>query len=270
MRSVFLILHYKNYNNTFQCVKSIKKYNPNIDIIIVSNDSNNKNNKLLKKNLSKVILIKNNKNLGFGKGINIGIKYSRKKYKFIICLNNDILLRSSLNINLIKKKFKSDKKLALIGLKTNEKNINKKNSFQNLVFRNELNTKENTIINYLGAAFIIRTDLPNNINFLSEKLFLYCEEFIHCFKILKNGYKIQNFKLCNLIHKRKKTALRNYSIYYEIRNFIIIFLEEKMSLKSWLYLYFWIFKQLSKNLLHIKIVLKAIRDGFRNTHGQLK
>ena len=74
----------------------------------------------------------------------------------------------------------------MIGLKTNENNINKKNSFQNLVFRNELNTKENTIINYLGAAFIIRTDLPNNINFLNEKLFLYCEEFIHCFNILKN------------------------------------------------------------------------------------
>ena len=59
----------------------------------------------------------------------------------------------------------------MIGLKTNENNINKKNSFQNLVFRNELNTKENTIINYLEAAFIIRTDLPNNINFLNENYF---------------------------------------------------------------------------------------------------
>ena len=76
--------------------------------------------------------------------------------------------------------------------------------------------------------------------------------------------------MCNLIHKRKKTALRNYSIYYEIRNLIIIFLNEKMSLKSWIYLYFWIFKQWSKNLLQIKIVLRAIRDGFSNTYGQLK
>ena len=103
MRSVFLILHYKNYNNTFECINSIKKYNPNIDIIIVSNDTNNKNNKLLKKNFPYVTLIENNKNVGFGKGINIGIKYSKEKYKFIICLNNDIILKSALNINLIKK-----------------------------------------------------------------------------------------------------------------------------------------------------------------------
>ena len=31
-----------------------------------------------------------------------------------------------------------------------------------------------------------------------------------------------------------------------------------------IYLYFWIFKQWSKNLLQIKIVLRAISDGFSN------
>ncbi len=98
MKFAFVILHYKNIEDTIECIESIMNLNYNNKIIIVvDNYSNNgTGEQLLKKyannNIVKIII--NNKNLGFAKGNNIGMKYAKKeKAEFICLINNDTIIK---------------------------------------------------------------------------------------------------------------------------------------------------------------------------------
>ena len=91
----FIILHYKNIDDTLECIESIKKINTkNYKIIAIDNNSGSE--KDLKK-LKKVVddLIINNKNIGFAKGNNKGIDLAKEKYnpKYIAVINNDTIIQ---------------------------------------------------------------------------------------------------------------------------------------------------------------------------------
>lgn len=96
---VFVILHYNVTQETVECIESIiktceKEY---IKIVVVDNHSTNEStDELVRKYKSSdiVTIIINEKNLGFAKGNNVGIKYARENFQadFVCCLNNDTLL----------------------------------------------------------------------------------------------------------------------------------------------------------------------------------
>ena len=98
----FVILHYLVSDQTKKSIDSIKK---NIDtdnyiIVIVDNFSNNGSIEEIEKYVNedeKIIIVKNEKNLGFANGNNAGIKYINQNYDcdFICVLNNDVYLKSS-------------------------------------------------------------------------------------------------------------------------------------------------------------------------------
>ncbi len=99
MDIIFIVLTYNIYQETVNCVDSIKE---NIDtdeyhVIVVDNASPNAAGKLLEKHFDNdkhVTVLINNDNLGFANGNNLGIQYARKNFavKYICCLNNDTLL----------------------------------------------------------------------------------------------------------------------------------------------------------------------------------
>lgn len=95
----FVILNYMSYNETIECVKSIKKLRQvefNIQIIIVDNGSDNNSKFVLEKEYGRDIqidLIFLDKNLGFSEGNNIGYRYAIEHYNiaYIIVANSDII-----------------------------------------------------------------------------------------------------------------------------------------------------------------------------------
>ncbi|WP_249869217.1 glycosyltransferase family 2 protein [Oceanobacillus saliphilus] len=96
VRLSFIILHYKKYEDTFQCVKSINKANlhENNVVIIVDNGSGNDSGERLRKEYKdnkEIHVLTNSQNLGFAKGLNVGIEYSRKLFpnNFVVLLNSD-------------------------------------------------------------------------------------------------------------------------------------------------------------------------------------
>lgn len=99
MKISFLILHYKNINETTECIKSIidnVKYD-NYDIVIVDNGSNNNTGKELRdkyESNSKIKVIISKENLGFAKGNNIGFNYIKNNLDsdFIVMINSDTII----------------------------------------------------------------------------------------------------------------------------------------------------------------------------------
>ncbi len=108
----FVILHYVTYEDTVNCVKSIKKYidTENYKIVIVDNCSPNNSYEELSRTFKEdesVYLIHSDQNLGFAKGNNIGIDYVRDNWNadFIAVINNDTELMRGAFFEIIKEKY---------------------------------------------------------------------------------------------------------------------------------------------------------------------
>ena len=98
-RIAIVILNYLNYEDTIECVESIKKMNYDLaGIVIVDNGSNNDSYSIIKRQYGKektISIIKTGKNYGFAKGNNIGMQIARQRYHadFVYVVNNDVLFQ---------------------------------------------------------------------------------------------------------------------------------------------------------------------------------
>ena len=222
-----IIVHYKNEKDLFDCLNSL--YNLKIkqlyEVIIVDNSENkNLQKSLLTKNYKNLKYISSPKNLGYGGGMNLGAKYAKGEYLFI--LNPDVVFKNDIISSLISK-FKKNKRTGIISplLYTTDNVIMEqgareltpfraiiKLSFIDKLFPNnpiskdywvkdweDKNLKE--VDNVPGTALIISKELFDGIGGFDENFFLYFEEFDLCKRVREKGYKIFIDPTSKLIHK---------------------------------------------------------------------
>lgn len=97
MKFCYVILHYRTDEDTVLCVESIKKTTPDAEIVIVDNASNNGSIERIEAQFgedSQIHIIKNDENLGFASGNNVGYAYAKNTLHadFIALSNNDIVV----------------------------------------------------------------------------------------------------------------------------------------------------------------------------------
>lgn len=123
MKIAFVILHYLALKDTIECAESIisniNNSNHQIDIVIVDNGSPDQSYEALKDKFSQiqsVHVMKNESNLGFAKGNNVGYKYAKYELKadFIILLNNDTVVSQNDFVEVLVNKF-FEKKYYVLG-----------------------------------------------------------------------------------------------------------------------------------------------------------
>lgn len=138
----FVVLHYNVVDVTISLIDSIKRLlsNGKYRIVVVDNCSPNNSGKLLYGRYfddEEVEVMLLDKNEGFARGNNAGIKYARQNYmcKYICCINNDTLIIQKNFIQLIDKEFEKSNS-AVIGPKI----LLKDGSFQKSAYK--LNTLE--------------------------------------------------------------------------------------------------------------------------------
>ena len=87
-----IILNYNAGNLLLECVESIYNSNyKNFEIIVVDNVSKDNSDKKCKEKFSDIILIENEKNLGYCGGNNVGIETA--KGDFLVILNPDVIVK---------------------------------------------------------------------------------------------------------------------------------------------------------------------------------
>ena len=92
--TAFIILHYKNIQDTYACIESIKKLDGPKKIIVVDNATLNQDEiKELEKMVDNLICLK--ENIGFAKANNKGCQLAVKEYQpdFLVVINNDTEIR---------------------------------------------------------------------------------------------------------------------------------------------------------------------------------
>ena len=220
----FVIVSFRSSHIIEKCIKSI---NPKIKIIIVENSNDIQVKDYLENKFLNVQVIIAKKNLGYGKGNNLGISKVDTQYAFI--LNPDAILEE----NSLEKFYK-----AQIFLQ-DDFTILAPNLFNNYGYflnSNKNINKEILEVDYVkGFAMLINLKKIHPKDLFDENFFLFLEEIDLCKRIKQNGGKIfviQNSKIHHLGKQASENILnielcRNWHwmwslFYYNYKHFGVI------------------------------------------------
>lgn len=220
------LLHSINKNNTY----------PNTEVIVVDNFSKEDPTEPLLSIYPSAKVIRNDKNLGFSGGNNVGIKAAKGEYLFII--NNDTeftphLIEGLLEVfekypdaGVVSPKFHYFFSKGTIEYAGYESvNIfTGRNGMVGCREKDEGQYDEIRVTNYAhGGAMMVSKKVVEEAGLLYEPFFLYYEEFDWCNKIKKKGYKIYYQPKSLIYHKESMTTGKSSPLktFYITRNRIL-------------------------------------------------
>lgn len=229
-----IIVNYNGKKYYNKCIQSIqeKLSHINYEIIVFDNNSSDDSISYLNNNFPEVITIKSEENLGFGKGNNEAVKYS--KSDTILLLNNDTIIQDDFSelINFVK----SDSKVGAVGINMLDKNkeylipggkfpnitscFKIKNGAYSGDFQNGEFTKPYYKVDWIGGSFMLmRKEIYTEINGFDEDYFMYVEDVDLCKKIVDKGYQNYFFSKYAYIHfvgfnpKKNPLLIKGYRTY---------------------------------------------------------
>ncbi len=215
-----IIVSYNDVAYLERCVFSIYRKLANFtnwEIIIVNNDKK-QNIYQLPLNFDKIKVINQEKNQGFGAGVNKGVK--KAEGKFLLMLNPDTEIIQLRVLDVIKE-FKKDKTVGVIGGRiVNRENKNKKwiagwdMSLYNLI-KNNLgltkskkiwDSKEKVVCDWVaGTMFFIEKKLFKQLGGFDENFFMYFEDMDLCRRVRLKGRKVIFLPKIKIFHAGGKS-----------------------------------------------------------------
>lgn len=218
-----IIVNYNTYGLVLQCIESVIKNTSSIlyEIIVVDNNSPNREIENLNKVFPQVKLILNNDNSGFGIANNIGNKVANGK--FIFLLNSDtIVIDNSIyelykfmsenphvgacGGNLYDEKFKPATSFTrfmpslISDLDSLFFNIISKVLYNGDIFHSSSNKPFKIFGNISGANLMISKLFFDEIKGFDENYFMYYEETDLLFRLRKQGYTTYIVPSSKIIH----------------------------------------------------------------------
>lgn len=219
-----IFVYYNTPKEILNAIRSIKDTVKKIryQIVIVDNNSKIPLPKQIL-NVKNVKVIKNKKNEGYGKGINIGVKNSNGK--FILLVNPDIVFLKD-SINLMLKKMEKSPNIGILSplyMDVHGKRLKNISSFPLLpraifafsilhdIFPGNIFSKqywltdtdvskEQSVDVVGGACMIMKRSVFNDLKGFDESFFLYFEESDLCLRTKKLGYNVVYYPQSKIIH----------------------------------------------------------------------
>ncbi|MDP6571482.1 MAG: glycosyltransferase family 2 protein [Patescibacteria group bacterium] len=207
-----------------KCIESVLKYSQNVgyEIIVVDNASNDGTSDMIKQNFPQVKLITNKENFGFAKANNQGIRQSKGDY--VLLLNPDTEFIED-TLSKVIAKVESDKKIGVLGCRL----LNQDRTLQpsvrrfptiwsqivillklhkpfpllldNYLAKDFDYSREQKIDQVMGAFFLVRRSVFNQIGLLDEKFYIWFEEVDFCRRVWKAGYNVIYYPHISVVHK---------------------------------------------------------------------
>jgi len=246
-KSIIIIPTFNGWAVLKPCLLSLKKQTyQNFRILIVDDGSKENIKKQIKKEFPSVHVLKLNKNVGFAKAINKGIKYSLEKYKlkYIAILNNDTKADKNWLKSLVNR-IKKDEQIAAVTsnmfFAKNPEIINSQggtidwngDGYDINIFKpkSEVKTKSQPVLGACFGGALLRVKHIKEIGLLDDRYYAYYEDLDWSWRANILGYKIYFEKEAILFHQggiswqkgiRKKvylgkrnalaSALKNYEL----------------------------------------------------------
>lgn len=302
-KSCIIILNYNRAKDTIECVDSVLKSSyTDFQILVIDNDSSLEDFDELSRSLKgkdKIELYRNDANLGYAGGNNVGIKIALKKNaKYVWILNNDTVVDENALMTLVNA-MESDAKIGIAsstlfyyeepskvwvagGAKTISSLDLILTRFGYSLHRDYVpNTKDcnpKPLVSAVGTSLLIRRELFDDVGLFDEDYFLYREETDFCIKAIRKNWKVV-YVPCSVVFHKYKRASSPWITYYFSRNSLLL-LQKNFSRKvafSGLFLIpLGLFALIitnsceRKNLIkHIKAIFLGILDFLLGNKGML-
>ena len=203
-----ILVNYKNYNDTLQCLESLDKVNyPNLSIIVVDNDSKDESFEILKKYANdRVEIVESGYNGGFAYGNNFGIKMALENGSdYVLLLNNDTIVDKDFLTPLVQAT-DNDEKVGIVSSRIMfYPEVDKVWYAGGIVDWANLRAihyglKEAISEKYLknrdvdfasGCCMLIPRRVFEEVGMLPEEYFMYCEDMDYCIQVVDKGFKIK-------------------------------------------------------------------------------
>jgi GT2 family glycosyltransferase len=191
----FVIVSFKSSHIIEKCIKSI---NSNIKIIVVENSDDIKIKNYLENKFLNVKVVIAKKNLGYGKGNNLGISKVNTQYAFI--LNPDTILKENCLEELYKAQLVLKDNFAILA-------PNFLNNYGYFSKKNNNIKKKIFEVDYVkGFAMLINLNKFSFRKIFDENFFLFLEEIDLCKRIKNNGGKIFVVQKSKVKHLAKQAS----------------------------------------------------------------
>ncbi len=198
-----IIVCFNSYNLIQKNLSEISKFKT----IIVDNSESDQI-RLLVEGVKNIKYIKTKKNLGYGKGNNLGV--SESKTPFILILNPDILVQSE-SIETLYKSYFNYENIGILAPALYDNNNNRRNngslSYINrdkVIKKNILNNQKaegNTCYQFVvGCALLIKKEFFDEIGGFDKDLFMYFEDNDLCDKTIEKNKSIIEIPESKMIH----------------------------------------------------------------------
>ena len=216
-----VIVLYNSSNLIFDCLNSLNKFS----IILVDNGKNLHLLEKLKKRKN-IKIISKNKNLGYGKAVNFAFELIKSPY--FLTLNPDITIDESSIFKLLETASKNKNcaiaaplnipDLDSFGILPEKRNLYEKNKSSNYIFNNLNEVKpegEICVDTSKGCALLINSKYFKEVNFFTDKYFLFWEEIDLCRKFLRKNLSIIVNPLSIAHHKQGSSSKFNLNNFFK-------------------------------------------------------
>ncbi len=280
-----IIINYNQEDITLQSVQSVKKYVKNVQFEIIIIDNHSKSIKKIKryyqKNKSFVRLIVNNKNYGFAKAVNMGIRAGKGDY--FLLLNNDAFFINNVDVKKLIKFYSANReKCGLIGFKILNKDLSIQYSiykfpsiFLHLVRLFKLRIGHELVRNdqwydkilffndyfLKGVVLFFNKKIIKDIGFFDENIFLYGEETEFQYRAVNRGYKIIYYPFIELVHLGSQSTKDNFlKLKYQYISLLYFFKKYNKIGEAYLLYFFILLEFFLKSIIFLLIKIKKAKQ----------
>lgn len=253
------------------CLKSLQNQTSNnFEVILVDNNSTDNSISFVTENFPQVKIIRLNKNYGFARAINEGVKASSAEY--VILLNND----TSVDKNWIKSLVEcADKYKEIISVNSKLLNFYNRKIIDGVgILINEVGQarsigwnekdlgqyeKEEYIFGATGGASLFKRKEFLKLGGFNENYFMYSEEVDFAFRAQFAGFKSLYCPKALVFHKHKATSkkLPNHIEYWQFRNMTMTIIKDFPS-----FLLFKKYRWLKILLVNLNTVFYQLKKGY--------
>jgi GT2 family glycosyltransferase len=224
-RVSIIILNWNGLEDTIECLESLKKITyPNYEVIVVDNASSGNDVEVLRGRYQDYIrIIQNEKNYGFAKGNNIGIRYALDEgADYVLVLNNDTVVAPTFLDELVSC-CRKEQKIGAVGPKLYHYDNPARVQLPELY--EKVGDAPADMETLSGVAFLVGRSVWEQVGLLDEVFYpAYGEDRDFFERLKEHGYRIVCVPASKVYHKMSATARRypDLSLYLIVKhNFLL-------------------------------------------------
>ncbi len=263
MKLSVIIVSYNSLSVLKPCLESLRRHLPagDSEIIVVDNASKDGTPDMVRRDFPAVTLVANEENVGYSRGVNLGIR--RAEGRYFLILNPDTVVGGDAIAKMMDF-MDRHREAGIVGPKLvffdgniqyscrrfyTWKVLLMRRTFLGKFFKNSSAVRDHLMLDYdhetlrevdwiLGACMLVRREAVESVGLMDERFFLYFEDVDWCYRMKQRGWKVYYYPEAVITHgyaRESAQTVINRSFlahlaslvrYYEKWNFLLYFMKK--------------------------------------------